>query len=433
VIGEASTSWVWPEPVPDERAVPLPPGLAEMPPGSDLSVVLAGVDRTRLTGHDLVTLLEAWSSQVAHDQAQMHAVVAEVAHSTEPDTTDRSDVVVDYAADEIRAALRITRRAADTTLNLALGLQRLPSMWEALASGAIDLPRARVLCDATIHLDERTAQQVVDVVLPAAGGLTTGQLAARVRRVTFGLDPTDATRRYETAVQQRHLVLHQGGDGTAELVASCLPADKAVAAMRYVNRLAHQLKREGDPRSIDQLRVDITLDLMTGNRPSVEGNRQCNAGVVEITVDLATLVGLSDTPGELNGYGPVVADVARQITNRQPNSQWRVTITHPDSGDVLWNGVTKRRPNNTLRRQIEARSPTCVFPGCRMPAADCDLDHTIDHAHGGPTTDENLGPLCRHDHMVKHHGRWKLRRTPNGYTWTSPLGHTYHTSTDPPP
>jgi HNH endonuclease len=154
--------------------------------------------------------------------------------------------------------------------------------------------------------------------------------------------------------------------------------------------------------------------------------------VADLTVDLATLVGLSDTPGELNGYGPVIADIARQITTNQPNSQWRVTITHPDTGEVLWNGTTRRRPNNSLRRSVEARSPNCVFPGCRMPAADCDLDHTIDHAHGGATSDHNLEPLCRHDHKVKHHGGWKLRRTPHGYTWTSRLGHTYHTGTDPP-
>ena len=55
--------------------------------------------------------------------------------------------------------------------------------------------------------------------------MTTGQLAARLRKVTLGLHPEDATRRYETA-QQRHLVLHQGADGTAELVASCLPPTK---------------------------------------------------------------------------------------------------------------------------------------------------------------------------------------------------------------
>ncbi len=71
----------------------------------------------------------------------------------------------------------------------------------------------------------------------------------------------------------------------------------------------------------------------------------------------------------------------------------------------------------------------------RVPHAghiDCDLDHTIDHARGGATTEKNLEPLCRHDHNVKHHAGWTLRRTPNGYTWTSRLGHEYNTGPDPP-
>jgi hypothetical protein len=100
-----------------------------------------------LTGHDLVTPLEAWSRQVSFDQAQSHAVIAAVAHVTEPDTTDRSEAVVDYAAEEIRAARHLTRRAADTTLNLALGPEQLPKVWGALSWGAIDLPRAG--CSAT--------------------------------------------------------------------------------------------------------------------------------------------------------------------------------------------------------------------------------------------------------------------------------------------
>ena len=61
-----------------------------MPAGPELSVVLASIDRTRLTGHDLVVLLEARGRQVSFDQAELYAGMAEVAHATEPDTVDRS-------------------------------------------------------------------------------------------------------------------------------------------------------------------------------------------------------------------------------------------------------------------------------------------------------------------------------------------------------
>ncbi|MFB3051515.1 MAG: HNH endonuclease signature motif containing protein [Acidimicrobiia bacterium] len=38
-----------------------------------------------------------------------------------------------------------------------------------------------------------------------------------------------------------------------------------------------------------------------------------------------------------------------------------------------------------------------------MPATDFDLDHGEAWANGGPTTENNLALLCRHDHIVRHH------------------------------
>ncbi len=141
---------------------------------------------------------------------------------------------------------------------------------------------------------------------------------------------------------------------------------------------------------------------------------------------------LTEHPGEIPGYGPVIADIARRVAATQVGSQWRVAVTHPDSGAVLWDGTTKRRPTTAQRRYVEARSPTCVFPGCRMPATRSDIDHRVDHSKGGPTLVEYLNPLCRHDHRLKDAG-WKLKPGPNGTTtWTSPLGHTYTTGPDPP-
>ena len=151
---------------------------------------------------------------------------------------------------------------------------------------------------------------------------------------------------------------------------------------------------------------------------------------MDITVDLGVLAGLSETPGELNGYGPVIADIARQVARDQTTSTHRVTVT--DHGEPVWTGTTRRRPTTHQTRHVETTIPTCVFPGCRMPATECDLDHTRAWAEGGPTTTDNLSPLCRHDHRLKHAG-WKMKRIrPGIYQWTSPLGHTYTTGPDPP-
>ncbi|HEX5348953.1 MAG TPA: HNH endonuclease signature motif containing protein [Pseudonocardiaceae bacterium] len=93
---------------------------------------------------------------------------------------------------------------------------------------------------------------------------------------------------------------------------------------------------------------------------------------------------------------------------------------------------TARFAGALLRRHVETRDRSCVFPGCRATAQSADLDHTIDQDHGGPTSTSNSGPLCRHDHRLKHPGRWRLHQpTPRHFTWTSPLDRTYHTQ--PPP
>jgi hypothetical protein len=189
--------------------------------------------------------------------------------------------------------------------------------------------------------------------------------------------------------------------------------------MRKINRLSHQVKATGDQRSIDQIRADIFLDLLKG-RDQQTGASQA---VVDIQVELTTLLQLDDRPGELPGWGPVIADITRQVVDEQHEAEWRYTIT--DETGVVANGTTRRRPSAGLKRLVQAKAPVCVFPGCRIPSLDCDLDHNQPWTEHGPTTEENLGPLCRHHHVIRHHGWTIIQTDPGSYQLTSPLGHTY--------
>ncbi|MGH3926762.1 MAG: HNH endonuclease signature motif containing protein, partial [Pseudonocardiaceae bacterium] len=93
---------------------------------------------------------------------------------------------------------------------------------------------------------------------------------------------------------------------------------------------------------------------------------------------------------------------------------------------------TARFAGAALRRHVQIRDRSCVYLGCRYPARNADLDHTVDHVDGGATTEANSGPLCRHDHRLKHAGRWRLYQPePGCFTWISPLGRVYRTQ--PPP
>jgi hypothetical protein len=140
-------------------------------------------------------------------------------------------------------------------------------------------------------------------------------------------------------------------------------------------------------------------------------------------------VGLENRAAELGGWGPVVADVARQMTERFGPS-WRIGVLD-GGGGMVHSGITRRRPNASLRRLVESRDPTCVFLGCREDSRSCDLDHRIRVTEGGATTEDQLVPLCRHDHVIRHRFGWTHIRNPDGsHTWTSPLGEKY---TRPPP
>ena len=87
------------------------------------------------------------------------------------------------------------------------------------------------------------------------------------------------------------------------------------------------------------------------------------------------------------------------------------------------------QPSPALRHLIQIRNPACTAPGCRRPAARCDLDHVTPYHRGGKTCECNLGPACRHDHQRKQTPGWTLTTpAPGTFTWTTP-GNRTHTTT----
>jgi len=416
VIGEAVAS----------RSPGIPDGLDEMEPGPFLAIVLSGIDLDRLTGAERVTVMRARQRMASHYAAATYAAMASVVTAYEEEEHRSYEEAAEGAAYEMRASLHLTRRAADVELSFALDLRdRLPAVAAAFSSGAIDQRRARTIVWQTTHLDEDTARAVAERIIDDAPHLTTGQLIARIRRLAISVDPDTADRRYERAVEERRVVLEPGDDGTANLYAMDLPPDRAIAARAHLDRLARSLRRPGEERTMDQLRADVYLDLLCGNAAGAGG------GTIDLTVSLETLVGLSDTPGEIRGFGPVVEDVTRRVLADHTGSEWRYTVTH--NGRPVATGTTRRRPTEAQRRVVDATHATCVFPGCRMPADRCDLDHRIEWSKSHATTVDDLAPLCRHDHGGRHAFGWTYRILRNGdVEWTGPLGTTYVTGNRDP-
>ena len=141
---------------------------------------------------------------------------------------------------------------------------------------------------------------------------------------------------------------------------------------------------------------------------------------VNLTIDLPTLLGLSENPGQLSGYGAIPAAVARELA---ADGKWRKFITDPTTGNLLDFGRESYLPPQALRDFLLARDKTCRFPGCRRSGVKGEIDHAIPWEEGGETSRSNLGVLCKRHHQLKTHGGWKLESFEDGSCeWTSPLG-----------
>jgi len=238
--------------------------LDEIPAGPGLAAALAAIDEDALPGLGLTYVMQARCRQANHDRGELLATigrllrygVATAAIAKKPD---------EFAADEVRAALRLTRRAAQRLCELAWDLQRrLPAVLDAMRAGVLDQARGQVSAAWTAGLSPEHTDAVVAEVLPRAPELTTGELAVAIARLAIALDPEWVRRRYEAALRNRRVVGKQNPDGTGTLTGHDLPADEVVAACAHLDALARAAKAAGHPDRVDHLRADLLLGLVTG-------------------------------------------------------------------------------------------------------------------------------------------------------------------------
>ncbi|MCP2031897.1 hypothetical protein L1277_001995 [Okibacterium sp. HSC-33S16] len=150
---------------------------------------------------------------------------------------------------------------------------------------------------------------------------------------------------------------------------------------------------------------------------------------VIVTVPVLTLMGVSEEPAELEGYGPIDPETARQLAG-EATSFMRLLV-HPETGVPLSLGRDKYKIPKDLRLALELRDGTCRGYGCNRAASECDIDHTVDWQFSGRSDYANLASLCPPHHRLKHQTAWSVKQTGNGFLeWTSPLKRKYVTAPD---
>ena len=364
----------------------------------------------------------------------------------------------DSAVAEVGLMLRVSAGTAASRVGDAWSLcTRLSATLAALEAGRITLAKARIIDAETLNLTDEHTAAVETQVLAKARQQTPGQVRVATRRAVLRADPAAARERAEQARRERGVRMWPEPDGMATLSAY-LPAADAVGVFAVLDEHARQAGSASDERSIDARRGDALVDLVldpTGGASGTSGGARddvqaadatsspgcrCECGRcrrggevdVRVTIPYTALLGADDLPGDLAGYGPIPAEVARDLAAR---GTWRRILTDPPSGRPLDYGTTRYRPPSHLAGVVITRDQTCQFPGCRVPAHRCDIDHGIPHnpdTGTGPTSEMNLGPKCRRHHRVKQSPGWSVTQHPDGCTtWATPSGHLYHSQ--PPP
>ena len=145
-----------------------------------------------------------------------------------------------------------------------------------------------------------------------------------------------------------------------------------------------------------------------------------------VTVPVFSLLGLSDEPATLDGYGPIPPSMARRLVADGATSFLRV-LTDPRDGAPLEIGRTSYRVRKPMRQWLRLRDAKCTFPNCNNHSLDNDADHILAWADGGGTGVANLGQPCPKHHRLKHATAWRpvgaTRDAPPG--WISPKGRSY--------
>jgi hypothetical protein len=444
---------------------------------------------------------------------------------------DRGGMVGKYVADELAMVWHRSPRQARSRQDDALVFADFPAVVGLVADGDWLMDHADAVIDELIKsgLARPEQQQVLDLVLDRRRTCTPWELRQSVRSAVLVLFPEHALDLAGKAKTDRDVRMYADAPGAASLHVFG-PAHEVTAMWASIDALCGP-PQPGDDRTLAQRRFDTMRDLLCGRIQP--GNWQ-----VQVLVDLLTLHGDADLPGEIVGLGPVPASLAREVAAAgtlrrvvvdthgrlvavdatvhrpdqppapepfRPRWDWTVPDPHeheryePDADalsveDLHWYDTSQdktlalaaidvavrtrrsepvtsqpaavrvRRDRSAeqppyrgvwspdafatalqqirtaplrpvdlssnsyvapkaLKRHLELRDKTCVFPGCPRLAAKCDKDHRIPWPRGR-TEEANLLDECDHHHHGKHEHFTVTVLADGTVRWTMPCGLT---------
>jgi hypothetical protein len=333
----------------------------------------------------------------------------------------------------------------------------LPCVHEPVAEAVLDgaiTARAAALIARGIdgvrdHADLETLTAVESTLVSCAPALTTRELTRVVRTLPDRFDADGAEPREERLRKRSSLSIRELPNGLTRLIADLHPEaagfvraalDAHTAPRRQVSFAPADADEraadagagagatdagaadagsaaagsaaagpgaiEPDTRPLTQKRVDALVAVCRESLAHDKGSLAGTSVTMLVTVPLETLQSGVGTATIAGVDEPISAGTARRLCAQADI----IPVVLGGGSEPLDLGRVERLFTEPQRRALAARDGGCIWPGCSMPPAWCEVAHLLAWVLGGATDLENGALMCPHHHRRFDNDGWALRR-----------------------
>ncbi|WP_160075201.1 HNH endonuclease signature motif containing protein, partial [Pseudoclavibacter sp. 8L] len=366
-------------------------------------------------------------------QLRAHAAAYDFGHALDvAEGCAESAMHVRSISNEVGLLVKLAAGTAQGHLaSASVTLREFPALALALESNAATPAQVHKLVETGLKINhddpaEQTHRrgEFVQVMLERVRRepLPPAALQKAAERVAEELTGESIDQRHERAKKRRRVSVEDLGDGMSilrVLMSSFLAhaiRDRARKQSKAIIKarpkpgtnqtgLAGETGQTGEPgepadvvapdeRTLDQVMSDVVADLLLTSDPTISSAANGIQATAHVSIPITTLfpdpARPARAPALLEGMSPMPIEDAKHLAATAP--AFIRLLTHPITGAIQ--AVDTYTPTAAMRAFLKARDIHCRFIGCRQPATNCELDHTIDHQYGGKTATWNLSDFC---------------------------------------
>ena len=308
---------------------------------------------------------------------------------------------LDSCAEWLHWRCDLSMSAAREKVRVAHALKTLPKIASSFSTGELSYSKVRPLTRVARSDNEES-------LLEFALNTTASRVEERCRELRCGT--AESVSEANRAYANRSLRVFRNAERGTMSITIELPLetgellDKALDRARYERAPARDTSASQTPGFIDECWAAQQADALVAIANAyLSGNGEPSACtsdnyLVTVHVDRSALV---------NGDGR--SSLPLESVKRLCCDGDAIVIVENEEGDPLNVGRKTRTVPTAIKRALQARDKSCVFPGCHHTRF-VDAHHVEHWSAGGETSLDNLMLLCSHHHQLVHEVGFSIER-----------------------